>query len=111
MYFGVLKWLGWVEATGHREASSVQDNYPPAPERTYYRLTQKGIDARYKLWSNPLFTFYPEIVPSHMKKSEKPWFWYSSFYFLIRHLSMTEIFRHLLELTQTHAVKISMSGP
>lgn len=67
MYFGVLKRLGWVEATGVTEPSTIQDNYPPAPERVYYRLTQKGIDAGDELWSNPLFTLYPEIGPSHMK--------------------------------------------
>jgi hypothetical protein len=69
MYFGVLKRLGWVEATSETEASSIQENYPPAPERTFYRLTQKGIDAGDKPWSNPLFTLYPEISPSHMKNS------------------------------------------
>jgi hypothetical protein len=68
MYFGVLKRLGWVEVTGQSETSSIQDNYPPAPERTYYRLTEKGIEAGEELWSNPLFTLYPEIGPSHMKK-------------------------------------------
>ncbi len=67
MYFGVLKRLGWVEITGQTETSSIQDNYPPAPERTYYRLTKKGIEAGDELWSNPLFTLYPEIGPSHMK--------------------------------------------
>jgi len=70
MYFGVLKRLGWVEATGRTEASAVQDNYPPAPERTYYRLTEKGVEAGDELWSNPLFTLYPEIGPSHMKRSD-----------------------------------------
>ena len=68
MYFGVLKRLEWVEVTGQTEASSIQDNYPPAPERTYYRLTKKGVEAEDELWSNPLFTLYPEIGPSHMKK-------------------------------------------
>jgi len=68
MYFGVLKRLGWVEATDHTEASSIQDNYPPAPQRVYYRLTNKGITAGDELWSNPLFTLYPEVGPSHMKK-------------------------------------------
>jgi hypothetical protein len=67
MYFGVLKRLEWVEVTGQTEASSIQDNYPPAPERTYYRLTRKGVEAGDELWSNPLFTLYPEIGPSHMK--------------------------------------------
>jgi hypothetical protein len=33
MYFGVLKRLGWVEATSRTEASATQDNYPSAPER------------------------------------------------------------------------------
>src|SRR4030042_1165703 len=29
MYFGVLKRLGWVEATNETDPSSIQDNYPP----------------------------------------------------------------------------------
>ncbi|MBN1189466.1 MAG: hypothetical protein JXA46_06930 [Dehalococcoidales bacterium] len=70
MYFGVLKRLGWVEATEVTEPSTIQDYYPPAPERTYYRLTKKGIQAGDELWSNPLFTLYPEIGPSHMKKPD-----------------------------------------
>ena len=70
MYFGVLKRLGWVEVTGQSETSSIQDNYPPAPQRTYYRLTKKGIEAGDELWSNPLFTLYPEIGPSHMKRPD-----------------------------------------
>lgn len=67
MYFGVLKRLGWVEATNQAEASAIQDNYPSAPERRYYRLTKAGIDAGEELWSNPLFTLYPEVGQSHMK--------------------------------------------
>ena len=67
MYFGVLKRLGWVESTKVTEPSTIQDKYPSAPERTYYRLTKKGIQAGDELWSNPLFTLYPEIGPSHMK--------------------------------------------
>jgi hypothetical protein len=70
IYFGVLKRLNWVEATQKTEASAIQDNYPPAPGRVYYRLTKEGIAAGEELWSNPLFTLYPEISPSHMKKSE-----------------------------------------
>ena len=68
MYFGVLKRLGWVEGTGQTEPSAIQDNYPPAPERTYYRLTQEGKEARDESWSNPLFTLYPEVGPNHMKQ-------------------------------------------
>jgi hypothetical protein len=37
MYFGVLKRLGWVETTIETEPSSIQDNYPPATRRVYYR--------------------------------------------------------------------------
>jgi len=70
MYFGVLKRLGWVEVTHETEPSSIQGNYPPASERTYYRLTEKGIEAGDELWSNPLFTLYPEVGPSHMKNSD-----------------------------------------
>jgi hypothetical protein len=70
MYFGVLKRLGWVEVTEQTEPSAIQDNYPAAPERVYYRLTKVGIQAGQELWSNPLFTLYPEIGPSHMKKTD-----------------------------------------
>ena len=70
MYFGVLKRLGWVEVTSEVEPSAIQDNYPAAPQRTYYRLTKKGVGAGDELWSNPLFTLYPEIGPSHMKKAD-----------------------------------------
>jgi hypothetical protein len=70
MYFGVLKRLGWVESTDKTETSTIQENYPPAPQRIYYRLTKKGIEAGDELWSNPLFTLYPEIGPSHIKRSE-----------------------------------------
>jgi hypothetical protein len=70
MYFGVLKRLERVEATSETESSSIQENYPPAPERIYYRITQNGMEAGEELWSNPLFTLYPEIGPSHIKKSD-----------------------------------------
>jgi hypothetical protein len=69
MYFGVLKRLGWVESTEETEASAIQDNYSAAPERIYYKLTKKGIEAGNEYWTNPLFTLYPEIGPSHMKKN------------------------------------------
>ena len=70
LYFGVLTRLGWVEVTERTEPSSIQENYPPAPARTYYRLTEKGVQAGNDLWSNPLFTLYPEVGPSHMKKQD-----------------------------------------
>ena len=67
MYFGVLKRLGWVETTEEAQPSSIQDNYPQAPSRAYYRLTKEGIEAYEDLCSNPLFALYPEIGPSQMK--------------------------------------------
>ncbi len=70
MYFGVLKRLGWVEVTEKTEPSAIQDNYPAAPSRVYYRLTKVGIQTGQEPWSNPLFTLYPEIGPSHIKKSD-----------------------------------------
>ena len=70
MYFGVLKRLGWVEVTGVVEDSGIQDNYSNAPSRVYYRLTEAGKNAADELWSNPLFTLYPENGANHRKKSE-----------------------------------------
>jgi len=65
VYFGMLKRLGWVELTGETERSALQDNYPPGPSRTYYRLTKKGREAILAEWSNPLFTLYPEIASKY----------------------------------------------
>ena len=70
MYFGVLKRLGWVEITNETEPSSIQDSYPSVPSRTYYRLTKKGIEAGEDLWANPLFTLYPEVGSSHIKRPD-----------------------------------------
>jgi hypothetical protein len=69
MYFGVLKRLGWVEVSGETEASGIQENYQKAHSRIYYRLTQKGKEATDELWSNPLFTLYPEVSLNHLKKA------------------------------------------
>jgi hypothetical protein len=70
MYFGVLKKLKWVEPTGQIEDSGIHDNYSGAPSRVYYRLTAVGKAAGDELWSNPLFTLYPENGANHKKKSE-----------------------------------------
>jgi hypothetical protein len=62
-YFHWLKQLQWVEFTGKEEPSSVQavmPNYPQAPPRRYYHLTQKGKTAPDWEWSNPQLTLYPE---------------------------------------------------
>jgi len=44
-YFGHLKRLGWVEESGVVEPSTIQDDYPPAPSRVFYRLTEVGWEA------------------------------------------------------------------
>jgi DNA-binding PadR family transcriptional regulator len=70
MYFSVLKKLNWVAPSGESEDSGIQDNYSAAPNRIYYRLTEAGKTAADELWSNPLFTLYPENGANHKKKSE-----------------------------------------
>jgi len=68
-YFGTLKKLGWVEATSETENSAMQDHYPEAPDRIYYRLTEAGRKATDDEWLNPLFTMYPEIGASHKSRN------------------------------------------
>ena len=81
----------WVIPTDKTEASAIQDNYPDAPERVYYRLTKVGMQAGEDLWSNPLFTLYPEIGPSHMKEARLA---------VVSHLFMyLEILLYYFELT------------
>ena len=58
IYFGVFKRLGWVEATGETEPSEIQGNYPPAPPRTYYRLTVAGQAATDREVGDPLTALY-----------------------------------------------------
>jgi hypothetical protein len=57
-YFGHLKRLGWVEETGKTEPSAIQDDYPPAPSRVYYRLTDAGKKATMAEISDPVMTLY-----------------------------------------------------
>ncbi len=57
-YFGHLKRLGWVEVTGKTEPSAIQDNYPPAPPRVFYRLTDTGWNASMVEISDPVMTLY-----------------------------------------------------
>ncbi|MBI2851965.1 MAG: hypothetical protein HYX84_02510 [Chloroflexi bacterium] len=68
VYFGVLKRLGWVEPTSETGDSSIQANYPQAPDRVYYRLTKTGRGADEALWSNPQYTLYPENGRNHASK-------------------------------------------
>ena len=57
-YFGHLKRLDWVEETGEVEPSAIQDDYPPAPSRVYYRLTDTGWKASMTEISDPVMTLY-----------------------------------------------------
>ena len=73
-YFGMLRSLGWVEATGEEEGSLIggvpgaevtkQDGTAlvrvPQPRR-YYRLTRFGLaEPPEGAWRNPLLVLYPE---------------------------------------------------
>ena len=57
-YFGHLKRLGWVKESGRTEPSAIQDSYPPAPSRVYYRATPKGRKASAKEIADPVQTLY-----------------------------------------------------
>jgi len=57
-YFGHLKRLGWVTETGKTEPSAIQDYYPPAPSRVFYRLTGAGWTASMAEISDPVMTLY-----------------------------------------------------
>jgi len=70
-YFHWLKQLEWVEFTGRDEPSSLQQGYPDAPPRKYYRLTGKGIEAPDYEWSNPQLTLYPERGPEYFRGQRK----------------------------------------
>lgn len=57
-YFGHLKRLGWVKETGKTEPSAIQDDYPPAPSRVFYQLTDAGWKASMVEISDPVMTLY-----------------------------------------------------
>lgn len=57
-YFSHLKRLGYVEETGREEPSLIQESYPPAPPRRYYRLTRAGREATMATLSDPIMTLY-----------------------------------------------------
>ena len=57
-YFGHLKRLNWVIESGKIERSAFQDDYPPAPPRVYYRLTEAGKKAPAAEVSDPVMTLY-----------------------------------------------------
>ena len=58
VYFSNLQRLGWVEATGRKEASAFQDHYANGQPRRYFRLTAAGKAASDAAWANPLLALY-----------------------------------------------------
>ena len=57
-YFGHLKRLCWVIESGITEPSTIQDDYPPAPSRVFYRLTEAGWKTTSDEISDPVQTLY-----------------------------------------------------
>jgi hypothetical protein len=72
-YFGHLKRLGWVKESGRTEPSTIQESYPQAPSRVYYRITQKGRKATAKEIADPIQALYNY---SRSQRSAKRHFYY-----------------------------------
>lgn len=70
-YFGHLKRLGWVEETGRTEPSAIQDSYPPAPSRVFYRLTDAGWKAPMVEISDSIMTLYQYSKKQRSAKNRK----------------------------------------
>jgi len=70
-YMGHLKRLEWIEETGKVEPSGLQDYYPPAPSRVYYRLTDRGWKATIAEMSNPIRTLYPKFDLEYFKEKRR----------------------------------------
>jgi hypothetical protein len=70
-YFHLLKQLGWVEFTGEEEPAAMQEYDPDSPPRRYYRLSQKGIKASDREWSNPQLALYPERGLEYYRNKRK----------------------------------------
>lgn len=58
VYFRLLRALRLVERTGRTERSALQDHYPQAPPRVFYRLTEAGKRAPASQFSDPVATLY-----------------------------------------------------
>ncbi len=70
-YFGHLKRLGWVEETGKTEPSAIQGDYPEAPSRVFYRLTETGWKATPDQVSNPVRALYPHFDSAYSREKKK----------------------------------------
>ncbi len=73
IYFGMLKRLGWVEATGLTEPSTLQEdkNLPEAPPRVYYRITPGGMAATDDQVRNPLMALYPNFNLAYFRRKKE----------------------------------------
>ena len=76
-YIGHLKRLGWLEETSQTEPSAIQDDYPPAPPRVYYRLTDTGWKASEAEISNPVRTLYPRFDKDYFREKNRQHQYYS----------------------------------
>ena len=71
VYFSLFKKLGWVEPSPDgEEPSTIQDYYPPAPPRRYYRLTPQGQGATSDQLRDPLQAVYN--YPRSVRSARKP---------------------------------------
>lgn len=70
MYFSTIQNLGWVKATGKEEPSEMQETFPSAPPRRYFRLTPKGRHAPDSDWARPFLTRYPELAAREKEEEE-----------------------------------------
>jgi len=68
--FHFLKQLGWVEKV-NVEPSVLQEYYPKAPPRVYYKLTDKGRRATDPEWSSPLRTLYPQFDARYFREMSR----------------------------------------
>ena len=66
-YFRMMRALGWVERTGKTEPSALQDEYPEAPPRVFYRITAQGRAAPLDQIANPLKVLYPGLDSAYFR--------------------------------------------
>lgn len=71
IYFRMLKALGWVERTGRTEPSALQDAYPEAPPRVFYRITAAGRRATQAEYGNPLKLLYPDFDSAYFRRARE----------------------------------------
>lgn len=70
-YFGILKRLGFVEATGKTEPSSIQEKHADAPPRVFYRLTEDGAAAGEEVLRDPIKYLYGYSATERSKRTNQ----------------------------------------